>query len=1183
MAFDNSRYTFDPTNDYSGVVMQQGRVQLDSDWNEWLAELRRRAQAGTLDILGRAVYPVTTPFAFLITASSSGGKNTISIGPGRLYVDGLLAENHGTPSTAVWDPALEEPSNAPQPPPSSETGAIDYASQRYLPDPPPIEGNGPFLVYLDVWTRSITYLQDQDLVDKAVGIDTAGRLQTVWQVKWMPVAAGTSCASPVTWPPSSAGLLTTGAVVSTPSGPCCLSSETGFTGQENQLYRVEIHQAGSPSASPAPTPLQPGTATFKWSRDNASVMAGVTAIATVMNSAGQPVSQLTVTSLGRDQVLGFAPGNWIEILDDSLELNGRPGELHQIDSIDFSAKTITLTAALSGSFPITDRSHTRIRRWDQSGKVYLSDGTTVWWDLDAAGTGDIPVPPSGTTLILENGITVSFDLSSPGGSFLTGDFWMFAARTADGSIEPLAKAPPRGIHHHYAQLSIVTFSPLSNLDCRTPWPPSSTTAKCGCCCTVTVGDGVESTGQFTSIQAAVQSLPALGGRVCILPGRYFEHVFIEDRTDVVIRGCGAQTRIASPSLAPAPNPNTARPATAAPANQFAAVITIAGSRHITLEDFAVEAADGEVGVLIDGTGTLAAPPPSPAPQARTLDAALEVERRDVIDTILTELVITASTRPAILANRAQLLEIEKCRLAMENVQSQWPAVWVGGTGIRILRNWVGAQGTAAATQWVPAAVAADLASSASANTAPFLNPGGIQVAGPSQGVYILENRIEDSGRNGISLGSLAVLDGSGGDTGILLGVLTADPGQCPGPPSLQPGPPPSFSQPGSTVAAGGPLKDIQIDRNLIRNTGLCGIGPVAFFDLRKILEVITIENLTIGSNTITDAVQAAVAALSPNTSIFAYGAICLPDVENLTIHDNAISNYGSAPGLDICGIFILHAEMVDISRNQVLETRDWASGGTDTSSSGFRAGICTALVSPPSFIQASTFTKAATIYEPGLPALRIEHNSVRVAAPQALIVEGFGPFAILNNHFACGGTLVSSGTPGAETVLIFNLGPAIESAGRANTFSELYANSLSSTSGFQTNTLLTQSSGTVVFTNNLCHLEAQVLGQHAISNVLILTHDSLIFNGNHCWIDGPTLSAAVDALLVAGSLQVANNRFQEAPAFCVLASGVTVGVLNVTCQNISTYCLYVEGGLTANANNLSVIPATACSGNLRGQ
>ncbi len=53
MAFDVSRLTFDAWNDYLGVVMEQGRVQTDADWNEWLAEFARRVDAGTLDLLGQ--------------------------------------------------------------------------------------------------------------------------------------------------------------------------------------------------------------------------------------------------------------------------------------------------------------------------------------------------------------------------------------------------------------------------------------------------------------------------------------------------------------------------------------------------------------------------------------------------------------------------------------------------------------------------------------------------------------------------------------------------------------------------------------------------------------------------------------------------------------------------------------------------------------------------------------------------------------------------------------------------------------------------------------------------------------------------------------------------------------------------------------------------------------------------
>src|SRR5690348_5661398 len=95
MSFDASRFPFDPWKDFAGVVMQQGRVQLDSDWNDWLAILMRRIQAGTMDTVGRAVYPLTTPYGFKISTTQDASGRHVQIGAGGMYVDGLLAENHG--------------------------------------------------------------------------------------------------------------------------------------------------------------------------------------------------------------------------------------------------------------------------------------------------------------------------------------------------------------------------------------------------------------------------------------------------------------------------------------------------------------------------------------------------------------------------------------------------------------------------------------------------------------------------------------------------------------------------------------------------------------------------------------------------------------------------------------------------------------------------------------------------------------------------------------------------------------------------------------------------------------------------------------------------------------------------------------------------------------------------------
>lgn len=1192
MSFDTSRFTFDPWNDYSGVVMEQGRVQLDSDWNEWLAELARRMQAGTLDILGRAVYPATTPFAFQITVTTdSSGANHVNIGPGRMYVDGLLAENHGPQASAQWDPALAELSGSPQPPGASPTGTTDYTEQIYYPNVTLPSGNGPFLAYLDVWKRAVDYLVDPTLVDAAVNVDTTGRVQTVWQVKLASLPSGATCSSAEAnppWPGPSLGQLTNGYAGTGSSGPCCMTSGTGYTGMENQFYRVEVHKPGIAATGNTYPLTGTGTATFKWSRDNASVETGVTLIQPVTNSLNNNAAQLTVLSLGRDQVLGFAPGNWIELLDDDLELNGEPGELHQIDSVDFSARTITLVDLLqtpanfpvNGSYQTTASRHTRIRRWDQSGQIFqtgpAAGQTTVWVDLGATGsTGDIPVPPPGTTLILESGITVTF---GPNAStqFNTCDYWTFSARTSTGLIDPLTDAYPRGIHHHYAPLSVVNFSPISYTDCRTEWP-SSSEASCGCC-TCTVGDGVDSIGQYTSIQAAINALPTAGGEVCILPGRYFENIFIQTMKDVVIHGCGWQTRVASAALAPGYTPPTPSSGGSS-ATTINAVISIADSQHIQLRGFAVEAAPGEAGILIDGTGALIGTPPGGIqnPDAARLPVYFD-DLLGVVDVTVEDMVLTASTLPALLAKRAGMMKICDNRVLMANVRSLYSAVWMSGEQIEFLRNRVILQTTANLMDWAPASVYSDLltdASNADGNIeeqSGIVHPGGIQIAGRSDIVLVAENWIQGGLRNGITLGSFTVLGSGGKDAGYTVGLSFEMETDCTTTRSLEsPATYPELEK--STVVAGGLLSQISIDRNTIVNFGLCGIGPVGFFDLSKLLEVIAVEDLRITANTITDTVGRA----TDNTlsSFIGYGAICLPTIEDLIVRDNVITNFGSEPGLGVTGIFLLHGESVEISRNQVIDNRDWADASTPdqagdpTESAG---AITILIVTPPTLASDLEGLLSLAVFEPGLPALRMEQNEVRVPLGEALIVFGLGPFSISNNHFSCGGNIAGTSASGLRCVTILDLGSAIELitptapsglAGENNSI------------GFNAAPSFVSSSGAVQFTNNYCQLELREVPQTSFASVMIISLDHLIFSNNHCWMDANVATfgggMSVDAFLLAGTLNAVGNRFQEAQN-AVDLSAWTIGLLNVTSLNISTYCIWAEGGAVI-ANNLSVANA----------
>src|SRR5688572_1106143 len=540
MPADFSKVRSNPLLDYAGVELKQGAVLLDADANELVAIFDRRLRALGGDVLGRATVGSNTPDAFRITlGTTSTGAQTLLIGPGRFYVDGLLAENHGNPDPAqrVFDALMAEPAFS-QP--------VPYESQPYLPNPPPLPRAGRHLVYLDVWNREVTHLERPDLVETAVGVETSSRLQTVWQVRVLgeEAGSGTTCGSPdaelAGWADliaASTGRLTTGTYeVAAVTDPCELPPTGGYRGLENQLYRVEIHDPGQPG----------GTATFKWSRDNASVGSRV---ATCVSA-----SELQLDSLGRDEVLRINSGDWVEILDDAREFAQLGGEIRKATVVAGKDRHITLNAPLPadmlpGSFPDNSfprQRNLRVRLWNQRGAVLATatnGTTTVYQDLDdASSTGLIKVPVAGTTLLLENGVTVSFgNLGQKG--FRAGDYWAFAARTSDASVEILDQEPPRGIHHHYARLSLWDAGTNTEpTDCRHHWPPTG--GGDDCACTQCVTPESHASGELT-IEDAVNRVRETGGTVCLKAGQYAlrRAVPVGNARSVRIKGEGINTML----------------------------------------------------------------------------------------------------------------------------------------------------------------------------------------------------------------------------------------------------------------------------------------------------------------------------------------------------------------------------------------------------------------------------------------------------------------------------------------------------------------------------------------------------------------------------------------------------------------------------------------------------------------
>src|SRR6266481_991402 len=91
MKADLTRNTSDPLKQFTRVLMQQGRVQLDADWNEQAGILLRYLQALAADLIGPAGGPELN-YGFEVSPIPNSTALDFQIGFGHYYVDGLLCE-----------------------------------------------------------------------------------------------------------------------------------------------------------------------------------------------------------------------------------------------------------------------------------------------------------------------------------------------------------------------------------------------------------------------------------------------------------------------------------------------------------------------------------------------------------------------------------------------------------------------------------------------------------------------------------------------------------------------------------------------------------------------------------------------------------------------------------------------------------------------------------------------------------------------------------------------------------------------------------------------------------------------------------------------------------------------------------------------------------------------------------
>ena len=337
MKGDFTRLTFRPEKHFSSVRLQQGRVGLDADWNELVDIQAHHRETALGDVAGPTGAPHHPPEEFRHFALRADDTDLL-IAPGRLYVDGVLCENEGEGGAAVRASA--------QPHLPAGTPIVRLLDDTVEPLPAPA---GIYLAYLDVWQRSVTAIEDPSIREEALGgPDTAIRTQTVWQVGLLQVdLAEPTCLSAIAgWDElvrAGTGRLRARAQPGeTSEDPCIVPPGGGFRRLENQLYRVEIHDPGPP-----------GTATFKWSRENGAI------VTRWLAKAG---NDLIVESAGRDGPLGFAAGDWVELTDDGRELRGEPGLMVNLATVEGRVLSI---AADSPAFTFDQFGpNPKVRRWD---------------------------------------------------------------------------------------------------------------------------------------------------------------------------------------------------------------------------------------------------------------------------------------------------------------------------------------------------------------------------------------------------------------------------------------------------------------------------------------------------------------------------------------------------------------------------------------------------------------------------------------------------------------------------------------------------------------------------------------------------------------------------------------------------------------------------------------------------
>ncbi|MCW3097920.1 MAG: hypothetical protein JWL77_3538 [Chthonomonadaceae bacterium] len=393
MGSDRARRTYDAAQHYHNVVMQQGRVLLESDWNESQEILQATLQQTALAVVG----PSGTSddgYRIVFPEGRTDAQFDFYMEPGTMLVGGQrigLRERIAINNQPDWKtrPRVE----------------FDAPPEREL-------------AYLEIYEQEISATEDPSLRDVALGgPDTCQRTRLMQRVHRLPVSADNRGEAVrqaqenwqregFTFEPQTMRLLSRGSlkvgfqIQETVGGGRETQAHGGYIGEENQLIRVQI---SAPDR-------------FVWGFDNASFLYRADVVdAQTLHLRSRPVDAYHQPRAGQAVEL-LRPGAKLPNGALVAEPNGFVAVL--TSPYDPDTQTLRLNASMPAEYlrgeeaaPEGSGAFLYVRVWEES----------------------LPLTVGKALALGHTGLTITFK----GDIFQTGDHWLPAARPgAPTRIQP---------------------------------------------------------------------------------------------------------------------------------------------------------------------------------------------------------------------------------------------------------------------------------------------------------------------------------------------------------------------------------------------------------------------------------------------------------------------------------------------------------------------------------------------------------------------------------------------------------------------------------------------------------------------------------------------------------------------------------------------------------------------------